>query len=83
MVFSLWVPLADCLISIVVLWVLTPYGLVGGSGFSPEDGSDPYLRIVVKRPHGFRTQRTTIDIFTTVRTSNVREFDKLHGSQVA
>jgi intracellular sulfur oxidation DsrE/DsrF family protein len=39
-------------------------------GFYPEDGVDTFLRNVRNHLHDVTTPKTTIDIFTAVRTSS-------------
>jgi hypothetical protein len=61
----------------VTFWVLTPCGLAGGyqcfggTYYLPEDRCNMFLRNVGTRPRGVTNQKTNIDIFTAVRTSNL------------
>jgi hypothetical protein len=46
---------------LVVIWVVTPFGLVGRY-FSPEDGDSMFLRSLRTSPDCVITQKTDINI---------------------
>jgi hypothetical protein len=70
MVYSLF---QNTPVRIVTSYRLDDEGSIPGR-FSPEDGSNMYLRnvgIYLQSPHGITTQNNNIDFFNAARTANL------------
>jgi hypothetical protein len=60
----------------VIFWVVTACGFVGGGTSVSEEHTASMFRVEVC-PHDVTTQKTTIDILTAVRTSDLMKFFRI------